>query len=97
VAISADGNRAILGGPWDDGEAGAAWIFTRSGATWTQQGAKLVGHGALGEAHQGLSVAMSTDGRTAMVGGPTDDDGGAVWIYSTPLVSPAVPVTCHVD
>src|SRR5438552_4080123 len=48
VAISADGNTAIVGGPFDNSRAGAAWIFTRSGGLWTQQGPKLVGTGALG-------------------------------------------------
>ncbi len=26
---------------------GAAWIYTRSGATWSQQGGKLVGSGVI--------------------------------------------------
>ena len=53
VALSADGNTAIVGGPGPNnadrdrspvvGPAGAAWVFTRSGGTWTQQGGKLVG------------------------------------------------------
>ena len=47
VALSADGNTAIVGGPQDDianmGFNGAAWVFTRSNGVWTQQGAKLVG------------------------------------------------------
>ena len=52
VALSADGNTALIGGPCDDGCVGAAWVFTRSGSTWTQQ-AKLVGTGAVGGAQQG--------------------------------------------
>jgi hypothetical protein len=31
VALSGDGNTAILGGPGDNGNAGAAWVYTRSG------------------------------------------------------------------
>jgi len=38
VALSADGNTAIVGGPLDNGGVGAAWVFTRSGGTWTQEG-----------------------------------------------------------
>src|SRR5262249_35502056 len=34
------GDTAIIGGPFDNSEVGAAWVFTRSGTTWTQQ-AKL--------------------------------------------------------
>ncbi len=48
---------------------GAAWVFTRSGGVWTQQGSKLVGTGAVGSAEQGTSVALSADGNTAIVGG----------------------------
>src|SRR5437763_10847100 len=73
VAISADGNTAIAGGPTDNGSAGAAWIWIRDNAgVWTQQGAKLVGSGAVGSAEQGTSVAISADGNTVAVGGPLD-------------------------
>src|ERR1035438_4532249 len=44
VAISADGNTAIIGGPYDNNMYGASWIFIRSGETWTQQGNKLTGN-----------------------------------------------------
>ena len=37
VTISGDGNTALVGG------SGAVWIFTRSGANWSQQGPKLTG------------------------------------------------------
>ena len=73
VALSADGNTAIVGGPFDNSNAGAAWVFTRSGGVWTQQGNKLVGTGAVGSARQGASVALSADGNTAIVGGPCDN------------------------
>jgi uncharacterized protein (TIGR03437 family) len=87
VALSSDGNTAIVGGPGDNGNAGAAWIYTRSGGVWTQQGGKLVGAGAVGGAYQGLSVALSGDGNTAIVGGPGDNGGtpdgaGAAWVYT---------------
>jgi len=89
VAISADGNTAIVGGPSDNGMNGAAWVFTRSGGVWSQQGAKLVGTGAVGAARQGFSVAISADGNTALVGGPGDFGGpwdygenGAAWVFT---------------
>ena len=82
VAISADGNTAIVGGPNDNSNAGGAWIFKRSGSTWTQQGAELVGTGATGAARQGKSVAISGDGTTVIIGGPGDNsNAGAVWIF----------------
>lgn len=56
VAISADGNTAIVGASGDDG--GSVFIYTRSGTTWTQQGSKLVGTGGTGIAHQGYSLSL---------------------------------------
>src|SRR5271168_3886244 len=57
VALSADGNTAIVGGVQDNSTTGAVWVFSRSGGVWTQQGNKLVGTGAVGTAYQGHSVA----------------------------------------
>lgn len=83
VAVSADGNTAIVGGVGDNKDVGAAWIFNRNEGVWTQQGSKLIGTGAIGSAAQGHSVALSADGSTAIVGGPHDNAGtGAGWIYS---------------
>jgi hypothetical protein len=82
VAVSADGNTAIVGGRSDNAYTGATWVFTRSGGVWTQQGNKLVGIGAVFSAQQGYSVAVSADGNTAIVGGPADNDVGAVWVFT---------------
>ncbi|MEA2933953.1 MAG: hypothetical protein QOD74_599, partial [Variibacter sp.] len=85
VALSGDGNTALVGG-WGDNEfAGATWVFTRNGTTWTQQGPKLVGSGATGGSFtdQGISVALSGDGNTALIGGD-EDNGlvGAAWVFN---------------
>jgi hypothetical protein len=83
VALSGDGNTAIVGGLADDRISGAAWIYTRSGDAWTQQGSKLVGTGVIGSAGHGFSVALSSDGNTAIVGGPYDNsNAGAAWVYA---------------
>ncbi len=83
VSLSADGNTAIIGGPADNGAAGAAWVWTRSGGVWTQQGTKLVGSGASGNAQQGYSVSLSGDGNTAIVVGSRDGVGrGAAWVWT---------------
>jgi len=93
VALSANGNTAIVGGWSDNSRTGAAWVFTRSGGVWTQQGKKLVGTGAVGSACQGMSVALSADGNTAIVGGPDDNSwdrsvpfglgaAGAAWVFT---------------
>jgi hypothetical protein len=83
VGLSSDGSTALIGGPHDEGILGAAWVFTRSGATWSQQGAKLVGSGAVGNAAQGHGVALSSDGNTALIGGPLDNGNvGAAWVFT---------------
>jgi len=83
VALSADGSTAIVGGPNDNNGAGAAWVYTRSGGVWTQQGSKLLGNdGAGGGPYQGVSVALSADGNTALVGGVFDYPNGAAWVYA---------------
>ncbi len=95
VALSADGDTALIGGPLDDpgenGSAGAAWVFTRSGSTWTQQGSKLTptglttNQGPFGTVEDdfGYSVALSADGDTALIGGPyTIDFVGAAWVFT---------------
>src|SRR5262249_11684749 len=67
---------------------GAAWLFTRSGGVWTQQGSKLVGTGAVRFTTQGFSAALSCN--AAVIGGFTDDgSAGATWVFT------ARPVATH--
>src|SRR5262249_45011927 len=81
VALSGDGNTAIVGGRGGSQGTGASWIFLRRGGAWIQQ-QKLVGAGAAGPAFQGSSVALSSDGNTAVIGGPGDNNGmGAIWVF----------------
>jgi hypothetical protein len=81
VALSSDGKTALVGGPGDNGNVGAAWVFKRSGSTWTQQ-AKLTGGGEGGHGEFGESVALSGDGKTVLIGGPYDNEGvGAAWVF----------------
>jgi uncharacterized protein (TIGR03437 family) len=83
VALSGDGNTALVGGTGDDNGMGATWVFTRSQGVWTQQGSKLVGAGAVGEPYQGWSVALSSDGNTALSSGVYDDSAtGAAWVFT---------------
>ena len=78
VAISADGNTVIVGaaqynttGQGSRGSPGASFVFSRSGTTWTEQG-MLVGSNGSDAAYQGWAVALSSDGNTAIIGGPQD-------------------------
>jgi hypothetical protein len=83
VALSHNGNTIVLGAPEDNGGIGAAWVFTRSGDAWVQQGDKLVGTEVVGPAALGTSVALSRDGDTMMMGGYRDRDFvGAAWVFT---------------
>ena len=83
VAISADGNTVLIGGPMDNGGVGAAWIFVRKNGIWSQEGSKLVGNDITGIAKQGISVSISADGNTALIGGPEDNISlGASWVFT---------------
>ena len=69
------GTPPSIGGPDDNGDVGAAWVFTRSGATWTQQGGKLTGTRRDRRRPRSASrVALSADGNTALIGGAADND-----------------------
>ena len=83
VSLSADGNTALVGGWKDDGTKGAAWVFTRTGGVWSQQGPKLTPTGEVGEGGFGTSVALSADGNTALIGAPGDNNTkGAAWVFT---------------
>jgi hypothetical protein len=84
VALSADGDTALVGAPRADGARGAAWVFTRAGATWSQFGERLTGSAeANGNGSFGRSVALSADGDTALVGAPRDSSlRGAAWTFT---------------
>jgi len=76
VWLSIDGNTALVGAPGDDTPAGAnagsAYVFVRSGSTWSQQGKLTAGDGATGDTF-GFSVCLNSDGNTALVGAAAGD------------------------
>jgi hypothetical protein len=83
VALSGDGDTALVGAPGDSEYVGAALVFTRAGETWSRQQGKLTGEAERGAARFGKSVALSGDGQTALVGGQNDDENhGAAWGFA---------------
>jgi IPT/TIG domain/FG-GAP repeat len=83
VALSGDGNTALIGAPGYPGDHGAAWIFKRSASGWSEPGTELEGEGESTEARFGFSVALSGDGTTALVGARDNDGGkGAAWVFA---------------
>ncbi|MGA2454180.1 MAG: IPT/TIG domain-containing protein [Solirubrobacteraceae bacterium] len=84
VALSEDGSTALVGASNYNGGVGAAWVFTRSGDEWSEQGPKLEGdpEGGTGNEELGYSVALSAAGNSAIIGAPNaDDTRGAAWLY----------------
>jgi hypothetical protein len=106
VALSADGTTAIVGSPFDNHQIGAAWVFTREGSTWTQQGPKLTGRNEVGAGGFGQSIALSANGNIAVVGslpcrGVASCGGelqrGQVWVLKrkgSTWKQPVAPLTC---
>jgi alpha-tubulin suppressor-like RCC1 family protein len=75
--VSIDGDTIIAGAYPEDttaSDAGSAYIFTGSGATWAQQ-AQIQASDAAATDNFGYSVSIS--GNTVVVGSRFDDDGGS--------------------
>jgi hypothetical protein len=76
IWVSLDGDTALIGASLDDDngvDSGSAYVFTRTGITWTQQQKLLASDGAAGDIF-GWPVSLSGD--TALIGAPWDDDNG---------------------
>jgi hypothetical protein len=85
AAVSLDGDTALIGAWGDDNwsrTCGSAYIFTRSGTTWTQQ-QKLLPSDP-GDGDFGFSVSL--DGDTAFIAAPYDGDlgiySGSVYVFT---------------
>jgi len=87
-SVALSGDTALVGAYWDavsaNGGQGSAYVFWRSGTTWTQQGVLTASDGAAND-HFGNSVALSGD--TALVGATGDDVGandsqGSAYIFT---------------
>ncbi len=95
ISVSVSGDTAVVGAYSDDDagfQSGSAYVFSRSGSTWTQQ-AKLTAADAATGDRFGISVSVSGD--TAVVGANQDDDAGAnsgsAYVFSlTPPNTPPV-------
>jgi hypothetical protein len=67
VALSAQGSTALVGAFEHDKNAGAGYVFTLRGGTWSQAG-ELTASGTASGNQFGTSVALSAEGSTALVG-----------------------------
>ncbi len=87
LAVAVSGDTAVIGAMSDDpaagADAGAAYVFVRTGTTWSQQAKLLASDGASGA---GFGEAVWASGDTVLVGAPNDDtaggvDAGAAYVY----------------
>jgi hypothetical protein len=85
-ALSLSGTAVLIGAPYDTGNgsgSGAAYVFARSGALWSQQ-QKLSPPDAVEDNLVGFSVALNGD--TALLGAPFGSDKaygpGSAYVYA---------------
>jgi hypothetical protein len=84
--LSPDGLTAVIGGDGDSGSVGAVWVYGNSAGTWTEQ-AKIVPpttgpDAGVGTPTFGSAVSLSADAGTALIGGQSDDQRGAAWVFT---------------
>jgi hypothetical protein len=88
-AVAVAGDQALIGAHAKDGpggyQQGAAYVFGRSGAAWSQQQKLLAADGA---ADDELGYAVALSGRTAILGangrpGPAGSQQGAAYVFTS--------------
>ena len=93
-SVSLSGETALIGTAFDDdaaSDSGAAYVFVRSGATWTQQQKLTADSAAKGDL---FGISASVSGETALVGAYFDDtiasDAGSAYVsvFATPTPTP---------
>ena len=82
-SVALDGTTALIGAPWKSANAGVVYVFTGSGATWTEEG-KMTPSDPAGSDHFGSSLAL--DGTKALIGTPgkivSYARTGAVYVFT---------------
>jgi hypothetical protein len=96
-SVSISGDFGIIGAPGVDDNgylSGSAYIFKRSGISWTEQ-AKLLASD--GEEENQFGFSVSIDGSTAIIGTPADNDNGdlsgSAYIFTREVEEP-IPMVC---
>jgi hypothetical protein len=85
ASLSSDGNTAIVGANRDyfynvGDQTGAAYIFTRSGTSWSQQA--KIGWSSSTNSSFGGDVSISGDGNTVVAGAAGEGSGGVAYIFT---------------
>ncbi len=94
ISVSIDGDTVVVGSPGDQASRGAAYVYARSGTSWTQQ-QKLIASDAAAGDDLGWSAAIN--GETVLVGAPSDDGSrggayvfirnGAIWTQQSKVTA----------
>jgi hypothetical protein len=82
VALSADGNTALIGARRDSNNRGAAWVWVRASGVWRPQAKLFDTNVYFAGAFQGSAVSLSADGNIAMV---ASNDAARIWTRSGEL------------
>lgn len=79
-SVSISGDTAVVGASEKDNRKGAAYVFTRSGTTWTEEAKLIASDGVAGD---DFGFSVSTNGNTIVVGAPWKDSSiGAVYVFT---------------
>ncbi|MGA2208203.1 MAG: FG-GAP repeat protein [Acidimicrobiales bacterium] len=80
TSVSASGTAVLVGAPGNSSDAGAAYVFVRSGSTWSQQ-AELTPSDAA--ADDGFGTSVSISGSTALIGASgSTSNAGAAYVFT---------------
>lgn len=85
-SVTVEANTIVAGAHWADTnglDSGSAYVFTRSGSTWTEQ-AKLLPHDGAEQDYFGYSVSLSGD--TVVIGAHWEDakgnNSGSAYVFT---------------
>lgn len=80
ISMSADGSLIAVGCPGDASGKGAVYLFKKTGSTYSEY-TKIIPSDSTSTSAVGTSVALSSDGKALVIGGPGTSTLGAFWIY----------------
>jgi hypothetical protein len=80
VALSANGQTALIGSPFDDN--GAAYLYVKTASGWPTTPTATITPPVNADWGLGMSVALSADGQTALIGAPFANHTGAAMLYT---------------
>ncbi len=79
-SVSLQNDTTLIGALWAENGTGAAYVFTRSGTTWTQQAKLTTSDGASGDA---FGCSVSLDGDSAIIGAQyAHEASGSAYVFT---------------